>query len=99
MRWRRCVALLLLLLLLPPCHPLSSDERLLRRLTEVAITPPPAPIDPNCTRPPFTARPSCTDPAFTGKLLPQPRRIFSMFLVGFEADTLEIHLREHVEFV
>ena len=39
------------------------------------------------------------DSAFSGQPLVRPRKLVLMLLLGFEVDTLEIHLREAADMV
>ena len=43
--------------------------------------------------------PACLDSAFSGEALIRPRKLALMLLLGFEVDTLEIHLREAADLV
>jgi len=89
-----------LLLPLPPSAAFTPHERLLHALHAVAAADPLAPINDTCAPPLLPEQPVCTGgQAFTGKRHPSPRRLYSMLLLGFEVDTLEILLREQVGLV
>ena len=65
----------------------------------LAALAPPAPINESCHRPPLPRVPACLDSAFSGEALIRPRKLALMLLLGFEVDTLEIHLREAADLV
>lgn len=81
-----------------PCAAFTPHEQLLNLLHDIAATPPPADPDPTCTAPTLPP-PVCTGSAFNGEKLPSPRRVYSMFLLGFEVDTLEILFHEQAAYV
>ena len=77
-----------------------SKQDLITALARVGRLSPPSPANVTCEPPALPARPTCTGAsAFTGSALPTPRRIVYMMQVGFEADTLEIALREVADVV
>ena len=77
--------------------PISKDP--VSTLAGLAALAPPAPINESCPRPPLPRVPACLDSAFSGEALIRPRKLALMLLLGFEVDTLEIHLREAVGLV
>ena len=77
--------------------PISSDP--VSTLAGLAALAPPAPINESCLRPPLPLAPACMDSAFSGEPLIRPRKLVLMLLLGFEVDTLEIHLREAADMV
>ena len=77
--------------------PISSDP--VSTLAGLAALAPPAPINESCPRPPLPRVPACLDSAFSGEALTRPRKLALMLLLGFEVDTLEIHLREAADLV
>ena len=77
--------------------PISSDP--VSTLAGLAALAPPVPINESCLRPPLPPVPACMDSAFSGQPLVRPRKLVLMLLLGFEVDTLEIHLREAVDMV
>ena len=78
--------------------PYSSDP-ILSLSSLASLTPPVAPSS-SCSPPEIPSIPSCSsDPGLTGKLLSSPRKLVLMMLFGFEVDTLEISLREQLNWV
>jgi len=77
--------------------PISSDP--VSTLAGLGAIAPPVPINESCLRPPLPRVPACMDSAFSGEPLIRPRKLALMLLLGFEVDTLEIHLREAVDMV
>ena len=67
-------------------------------MSEFAL-PPPLPPNPDCHPPPLPSYPECEDPGLTGARLPHPRKLVLMTLFSFEADTLEIMLKEQQDLV
>ena len=70
-------------------------------LAKLAMVPPPAPVSSSCSPPPSPpSPPSCEgQSALTGQLLPRPRRLVLLMMFSFEVDTLEINLREQLDWV
>ena len=69
-------------------------------LSRLAAVPPPSPPHPSCSPPPLPHPPSCAgQPGLTGAPLTRPRSLVLMILFGFEVDTLEIALKEQIEFL
>ena len=77
--------------------PISSDP--ISTLAGVGSIAPPVPINESCFPPTLPNLPACLDSAFSGDPLVRPRKLAMMILLGFEADTLEIHLREAADMV
>ena len=77
-----------------------SKQDLIAALARVGRLAPPFPANATCEAPALPGRPTCEGAsAFTGAALQTPRRIAYMMQVGFEADTLEIALREVADVV
>ena len=69
-------------------------------LSHLASLSPPAPPSAQCSAPQLPRLPSCQgQPGLTGVRLAKPRRVVLMMLFSFEVDTLEIALREQLEYV
>ena len=81
--------------------PIISDP--IVSLSYLASLPPPVPPSPTCSSPPPlpppTTCPAATNTALTGERLHQPRQLVMMIMFGFEVDTLEIALREQLEYL
>jgi len=80
---------------------ISGDgDDLVFTLAEVAALPPPFPPSASCTPPPLPTRPTCKgQPGLTGEALSTPRKLVLLLLFSFEADTLEVALREQQDVV
>ena len=78
----------------------TRKQDLLYVLANIAAIPPPSPASPSCLPPPLPTRPQCNNqPGLSGAVLEKPRKLVLMMLFGFEADTLEIALREQQDLV
>ena len=75
-------------------HRLNTNQ-LVAKLASVALLPPPHPADPLCTPPPDTQAITCRgETGLLGERLTKPNKVAMMILFAFEADTLEIMLRD-----
>ena len=85
----------------PTDLPITSDPII--SLSYLASLPPPSPPSPTCVPPgPLPPPLSCDaarNPGLSGKLLTRPRAVVMMIMFGFEVDTLEIALREQLDYV
>ena len=79
--------------------PYSSNPIL--SLSSLASLPPHSSPHPSCSPPPLLSPiPSCVgQPGLTGERLPNARKVILMMMFGFEVDTLEISLREQLDWV
>ena len=81
--------------------PITSDPVI--SLSHLASLSPPVPPSATCVPPgPLSPPSSCeagSNNGLTGKLLAQPRSIVMMTMFGFEVDTLEIALREQLDYL
>lgn len=81
--------------------PITSDPVI--SLSRLASLSPPVPPSATCVPPgPLPPPSSCeagSNNGLTGKLLAQPRSIVMMTMFGFEVDTLEIALREQLDYL
>jgi len=77
-----------------------TTDDLVYSLAEVAALPPTSPPSPSCAPPPLPSRPRCEgQPGLTGSTLSKPRKLVLLILFSFEADTLEVALREQHDMV
>ena len=84
----------------PPCYDPPISDNPISSLAAVSAIPPPVPVNSSCHPPPLPPHPDCDhDPGLTGEHLHQPRKLVLMTLFSFEADTLEIMLREQLDLV
>ena len=78
--------------------PWSEDP--LVSLSKLASWPPDTPVNASCSPPQLPPTPSCQgQPGLTGEMLTRPRRVVLMMMFSFEVDTLEISLREQMDWV
>ena len=78
--------------------PISDDP--VSSLAAISAIPPPVSVNSSCHPPPLPPVPDCdNDPGLTGEHLQQPRKLVLMTLFSFEADTLEIMLKEQQDLV
>lgn len=78
--------------------PISDDP--VSSLAAISAIPPPVSVNSSCHPPPLPPVPDCdNDPGLTGEHLQNPRKLVLMTLFSFEADTLEIMLREQQDLV
>ena len=78
--------------------PYSSNPIL--SLSSLAALSPPSSIHPSCSPPVLPLLPSCAgQPGLTGERLTHTRKVVLMMMFGFEVDTLEISLREQLDWV
>ena len=78
----------------------ATNGDLVFHLAQVAAIPPPVPINQSCYPPPLPRLPSCAgETGLTGKRLDHPRKVVLMMLFAFEVDTLEIALREQMDYL
>ena len=84
-----------------PDLPITSDP--IVSLSYLASLPPPVPPSPSCLPPALLPPPpSCqaeTNTGLSGERVGQPRAVVMMIMFGFEVDTLEIALREQLEYL
>ena len=77
-----------------------SKVDIIDAVAQVAWIEPSVQVNDSCTMPPLKETASCTGhDAFTGNRLDAPRKLALMYLISFEADALEISLREAYDVV
>ena len=76
-----------------------SDDPIVS-LSKLASWPPDTPVNGSCSPPVLPPTPSCHgQPGLTGERLARPRKVVLMMMFSFEVDTLEISLREQMDWV
>ena len=69
-------------------------------LSSLSALSPPSSSPPSCSPPTLPHIPSCAgQPGLTGERLAHERKVVLMMMFGFEVDTLEISLREQLDWV
>ena len=77
-----------------------SIRELLSLVGQSATIPPHVPVNKSCEPEDLPRKPTCSGhPGLTGKRLDIPRKIVLLFLFGFEADILEIALKQQHDMV
>ena len=77
-----------------------SIRELLSLIGQSATIPPHVPVNKSCEPEDLPMIPTCSGhPGLTGKRLDIPRKIVLLFLFGFEADILEIALKQQHDLV
>ena len=76
-----------------------TDNPILSLSSLAALSPHSSPNQ-SCSPPILPPLPSCTgQPGLSGERLSKPRKVVLMMMFGFEVDTLEISLREQLDWV